>query len=82
MRNIPDKFHGSTDKDLIAAFINGPLKHGAIPYMPRIDLPAEEVEAIAAFLADANAQRDGTSSMSRSTGVDPAAATPVAVNKE
>lgn len=82
LRNIPDKFHGSTDKDLIAAFINGPLKHGAIPYMPRIDLPAEEVEAIAAFLADANAQRDGTSSISRSTGVDPAAATPVAVNKE
>lgn len=57
LRNLPDKFHGATDKDLIAAFLNGPLKHGSIPYMPRIDLPAEEVEAIAAFLADTNARR-------------------------
>lgn len=57
LRNIPDKFHGSTDKDLIAAFINGPLKHGAVSYMPRIDLPAEEVDAIASYLANANQHR-------------------------
>lgn len=54
LRNIPDKFHGATDKDLIAAFINGPLKQGAIPYMPRISLPAQEADALAAYLADAN----------------------------
>lgn len=77
LRNIPDKFHGSTDKDLIAAFINGPLKHGAVPYMPRIDLPAEEVEAIAAFLADTNARRNGGSGLHQ-----PNAATPVGAVKE
>jgi hypothetical protein len=55
LRNIPDKFHGSTDADLIAAFINGPLKHGAIPYMPRISLPEEEARAIAEFIATMNA---------------------------
>ena len=57
LRNIPDKFHGATDADLIAAFLNGPLKHGLVPYMPRIDLPAHEVKAISEFLADSNRQR-------------------------
>ncbi|MCC3262863.1 hypothetical protein LLE87_32345, partial [Paenibacillus polymyxa] len=52
-----DKFHGATDKDLIAAFINGPLKQGAISYMPRISLPAQEADALAAYLADANRRR-------------------------
>ncbi|HEY8066861.1 MAG TPA: cytochrome c [Methylosinus sp.] len=52
LRSLPDKFHGSKDKDLIAAFLEGPLKHGAIPYMPRIDLPAAEVDAIASYLAN------------------------------
>jgi hypothetical protein len=54
LRNIPDKFHGATDKDLIAAFLDGPLKHGRVPYMPRIDLPPEEVDAIASYLAFVN----------------------------
>jgi hypothetical protein len=52
LRSLPDKLFRATDKDLIAAFIAGPLKHGAVPYMPRIDLPAEEVDAIATFLAE------------------------------
>lgn len=57
LRNLPDKFHGATDEDLIAAFLDGPLKHGAVPYMPRIDLPANEVAAIAHFIADVNRRR-------------------------
>lgn len=55
LRNIPDKFHGATDEDLIAAFLEGPLAHGSIPYMPRIDLPTHEVRAIAHYLAHVNA---------------------------
>lgn len=54
LRNIPDKLFRATDADLIAAFLRGPLKHGAVPYMPRIDLPEPEIEAIAAFLAQTN----------------------------
>ena len=54
LRALPDKLHRATDKDLIAAFIAGPLKHGAVPYMPRIDLPETEIDAIATFLADVN----------------------------
>ena len=57
LRSLPDKFHGSGDKDLIAAFLNGPLKHGAIPYMPRIDLPPDETDAIASYLAAAGDAR-------------------------
>jgi hypothetical protein len=55
LRNIPDKLHRSTDKDLIGAFLRGPLKHGAVPYMPRIDLPEPEIDAIASYLAAVNA---------------------------
>ncbi|ODR98772.1 cytochrome C [Methyloceanibacter methanicus] len=55
LRSIPDKLYGSPDKDMIAAFLRGPLKHGAAPYMPRIDLPDQEVDAIAAYLASVNA---------------------------
>ena len=54
LRALPDKLHRATDKDLIAAFIAGPLKHGAVPYMPRIDIPDNEADAIATFLADVN----------------------------
>ncbi len=54
LRSLPDKFHGSTDTDLIAAFLKGPLKAGAVPYMPRIDLPEDEVQAIAAYIASVN----------------------------
>lgn len=57
LRNIPDKFHGSDQADLIAAFLRGPLAHGAVPYMPRIDLPEDEVGAIAAYLSSLNAKR-------------------------
>lgn len=56
LRNIPDKFHRSADEDLIAAFLRGPLKHGAVPYMPRIDLPEPEIGAIAHYIATVNAR--------------------------
>ena len=51
LRSLPDKLFRATDKDLIAAFIAGPLRHGAVPYMPRVDLPDDEVDAIASYLA-------------------------------
>jgi hypothetical protein len=51
LRSLPDKLFRATDKDLIAAFIAGPLGHGAVPYMPRVDLPDDEVDAIASYLA-------------------------------
>ncbi len=51
LRNIPDKFHRATDADMIAAFLRGPLKHGTQPYMPRIDLPEDEIEAMARYFA-------------------------------
>ena len=54
LRSLPDKFHGSTDEDQIAAFIRGPLASGAIAYMPRIALPEHEIEALAAFIAQQN----------------------------
>lgn len=54
LRSIPDKLFRAHDQDLIEAFLRGPLKHGAIPYMPRIDLPRVEVEAIAAYIASVN----------------------------
>jgi hypothetical protein len=57
LRNLPDKFYGATDKSLIAAFIDGPLRHGAVTYMPRISLPKEEIDAIASYLANANMKR-------------------------
>jgi hypothetical protein len=54
LRNIPDKLHRATDEDLIAAFLAGPLRHGTQLYMPRIDLPDHEIQAIAHFLATVN----------------------------
>jgi hypothetical protein len=51
LRNLPEKLHYATDEDLIAAFLQGPLKYGAQPYMPRIDLPDDEIRAIAHYLA-------------------------------
>lgn len=54
LRSLPDKFGGSTDQDLIAAFIRGPLANGTIAYMPRLVLPEHEVEALAAFIAHQN----------------------------
>ena len=50
-------FIGSSDADLIAAFLRGPLRHGAQPYMPRIDLPDDEITAIADYIASVNAAR-------------------------
>jgi hypothetical protein len=67
LRALPDKLHRATDKDLIAAFIAGPLKHGAVPYMPRIDLPDEEIDAIATFLTDVN--HNGSTRLSESRAV-------------
>lgn len=54
LRGLPDKFHRATDEDLIAAFLKGPLRHGAQPYMPRIDLPEAEIGAIAHYIASVN----------------------------
>ncbi|WP_019937107.1 cytochrome c [Bordetella sp. FB-8] len=51
LRNLPDQFHRATDEDLIAAYLRGPLKHGTQPYMPRIALPEDEIEALAHYLA-------------------------------
>jgi hypothetical protein len=67
LRSLPDKFHGATDEDLIAAFLQGPLKHGAQPYMPRIDLPAPEIDAIAHFIAAVNRGEDVTAQTTPST---------------
>jgi hypothetical protein len=78
LRNIPDKFHRATDEDLIAAFLQGPLKHGTQPYMPRIDLPEEEVRAIAHFLATVNSGQD----VDRLIAEQRALATKVAAKKE
>lgn len=58
LRNLPDKLHRATDADLIAAFLQGPLKHGTQAYMPKIDLPEPEIQAIAAYLAAVNAGKD------------------------
>ena len=58
LRNLPDEFHRATDEDLIAAYLRGPLKHGAQPYMPRIDLPEDEIEALAHYLAVVDSGRD------------------------
>ena len=69
LRNIPDKFHGSTDVDMIAAFLNGPLKHGTVPYMPRIDLPEDEVRAIAHYIASQNAVGEAAQLEARSSNV-------------
>ena len=66
LRSLPDKLSLSSDKDLIAAFLAGPLRHGAIPYMPRIDLPDDEIDAIASFLA----QVDKDASTTRETRDD------------
>lgn len=54
LRNIPDKLHRATDADLIAAYLAGPLRHGSVPYMPKIDLPDNEINALAAYLAQVN----------------------------
>lgn len=51
LRNLPDEFHRATDEDLIAAYLRGPLRHGTQPYMPRIDLPEDEIQALAHYLA-------------------------------
>ena len=51
LRALPDKLFRATDKDLIAAFIAGPLKHGRLAFMPRIDLPDDEIDAIASYIA-------------------------------
>ncbi|WP_218002904.1 c-type cytochrome [Paraburkholderia ferrariae] len=51
LRSLPDKLHLATDEDMIAAFLRGPLKYGTQPYMPRIDLPDNEIRAIAHYLA-------------------------------
>jgi len=69
LHSIPDKFHGAVDRDLIAAFIDGPLRHGAVPYMPRIALPRSEVDAIAAYIGHINLNRPDA----RQPGADPQA---------
>ncbi|CCB64913.1 MULTISPECIES: cytochrome c [unclassified Hyphomicrobium] len=56
LRSLPDIFHRSTDEDMIAAFLKGPLRHGSIPYMPRIDLPDDEIGAIAHYIATVDAK--------------------------
>ncbi|NVJ53561.1 MAG: cytochrome c [Campylobacteraceae bacterium] len=52
-RPLLDKFKGQ-DKDMIKSFLEYSLATGAIPYMPRIDLPDEEFDAIATWIANQN----------------------------
>lgn len=51
LRALPGKFHNASDADLIAGFIKGPIANGSVPYMPRLKLPEQEAEALAAWLA-------------------------------
>lgn len=62
LRALPDKFFQSTDNEMIAAFIRGPLKHGALPFMPRIDLPENEIDAVASYIAQVNQSARETTS--------------------
>lgn len=54
LRSLPDIFRRSTDEDMIAAFLKGPLRNGSVAYMPRIDLPDDEIGAIAHYIATVN----------------------------
>jgi len=49
-RPLMERFAGQ-DKETIKAFMQGSLATGAIPYMPRIDLPDAEFDAMAAWIA-------------------------------
>ncbi|WP_345988596.1 cytochrome c [Sulfurimonas sp. HSL1-2] len=49
-RPLMERFAGQ-DKEMIKAFMQGSLATGAIPYMPRIDLPDAEFDAMAAWIA-------------------------------
>ncbi len=78
LRNLPAKLHYATDEDMIAAFLRGPLKYGTQPYMPRIDLPDDEVRAIARYLAAV----DRTQTANPLSGPQPLAAIqPVSMRK-
>ncbi|HOI65278.1 MAG TPA: cytochrome c, partial [Thiomonas arsenitoxydans] len=55
LRPLPKLLHGTTDVAMIQGFLAGPLAHGTVPYMPKIDLPGDEQKALATFLAAVNA---------------------------
>lgn len=71
LRSLPDRFHGSSDAEQIAAFIRGALGHGQVPYMPRMPMPAHEVDAIAAYLAHLNRDRDAPLAVAHHTPSSP-----------
>jgi len=52
-RPLMDKFKGQ-DAATVKAFMQGALATGSIPYMPKIDLPDEEFDAMAAWIATQN----------------------------
>jgi len=52
-RPLMDKFAGQ-DAETIKAFMQGALATGSIPYMPKIDLPDAEFDAMAAWIATQN----------------------------
>ncbi|VVM08271.1 cytochrome ubiquinol oxidase subunit I [Methylacidimicrobium tartarophylax] len=54
LRPLPAKFGGTTDPQVVRAFLDGPLYTGAIPYMPAIPLSEKEREALAYFIAHAS----------------------------
>ncbi|RXK07959.1 c-type cytochrome [Halarcobacter bivalviorum] len=56
-RPLLDKFVGQ-DKDMIKSFLQYSLATGAISYMPRIDLPEEEFDAIATWIAAQNSKEN------------------------
>lgn len=60
LRSLPDLLN-TPDADMVAAFINGAIGKGAVPYMPHMPLPQAEVDAIAVYLASLHApQSDAT----------------------
>ncbi|MBD3801582.1 MAG: c-type cytochrome, partial [Campylobacterales bacterium] len=52
-RPLMDKFKGQ-DAATVKAFMQGALATGSIPYMPKIDLPDAEFDAMAAWIATQN----------------------------
>jgi hypothetical protein len=48
---LPALFGHSDEPRMIKAYLDGALYHGKVPYMPRLPLPEQEREAMAAYIA-------------------------------
>lgn len=51
LRPLPVLFGHSDEPRMIKAYLDGALYHGKVPYMPRLPLPEQEREAMAAYIA-------------------------------